>query len=54
MDRKEIIAELKAFGRGRKLPKGVTVRELINEGRRESLELPLSVSRSRKLPRLPV
>jgi prevent-host-death family protein len=33
-DRKEIVAELKAFGRGRKLPKGTTVRDLINEGRR--------------------
>ncbi len=32
-DRKEVIAQLKAFGKGRRLPKGVTVRDLINEGR---------------------
>ncbi len=33
-DRKDIIAELKAFGQGRKLPKGTTVQDLIKEGRR--------------------
>jgi prevent-host-death family protein len=33
-DRKQIIAQLKAFGRGRKLPQGVTTRDLIEEGRR--------------------
>jgi hypothetical protein len=33
-DRNKAIDELKVFGRGRKLPKGVTVRDLINEGRR--------------------
>ncbi len=31
--REEVIAQLKAFGRGRKLPEGVTVRDLIAEGR---------------------
>jgi prevent-host-death family protein len=31
---KEVIAELKQFGRSRKLPAGVTVRDLIEEGRR--------------------
>jgi prevent-host-death family protein len=31
---KEVIAEIKQFGRGRKLPPGVTFRELIAEGRR--------------------
>ncbi len=34
MSRQEAISELKTFGRGRKLPKGVTVKDLINEGRR--------------------
>ena len=34
VDRKEVIAELKAFGRGRKLPESVSVRDLIQEGRR--------------------
>lgn len=34
MDRKRAIAELKEFGRGRKLPKGMTVRDLIYAGRR--------------------
>jgi len=33
-DRKKVIDELKAFGKGRKLPRGKTVRDLINEGRR--------------------
>jgi prevent-host-death family protein len=33
-DTREVIAQLKAFGRGRKLPNGVTVRDLIAEGRR--------------------
>jgi prevent-host-death family protein len=33
-DRTSVIEELKAFGRGRTLPKGVTVRDLIEEGRR--------------------
>jgi hypothetical protein len=32
--RDKVIDELKAFGRDRKFPKGVTVRDLINEGRR--------------------
>ncbi|MGC1781609.1 MAG: type II toxin-antitoxin system prevent-host-death family antitoxin [Acidobacteriaceae bacterium] len=32
--RKQIIAELKKFGRGRSLPSGITVRDLIEEGRR--------------------
>jgi prevent-host-death family protein len=31
---KEVIAEIKEFGRGRKLPTGFTVRDLIEEGRR--------------------
>jgi hypothetical protein len=34
LDRGKAIDELKTFGRGRKLPKGDTVRDLINEGRR--------------------
>jgi prevent-host-death family protein len=33
-DRNAVIDELKAFGRGRTLPKGVTIRDLIEEGRR--------------------
>jgi prevent-host-death family protein len=33
-DRQSVIDELKAFGRGRTLPKGVTIRDLIEEGRR--------------------
>ena len=33
-DRKQLIEELKQFGRGRKLPKGMTLRDLIEEGRR--------------------
>jgi len=33
-NRTKAIQELKAFGRGRKLPKGVSIRELINQGRR--------------------
>jgi hypothetical protein len=33
-DRNKVIDELKTFGQGRKLPKGVTVRDLIKEGRR--------------------
>jgi prevent-host-death family protein len=33
-DRKQVIEQLKAFGRGRKLPQGLTVRDLIEEGRR--------------------
>ena len=32
--RQQVIAELKEFGRGRKLPKGMSVRDLINAGRR--------------------
>jgi prevent-host-death family protein len=32
--RDAVIDELKAFGRGRTLPKGVTIRDLIEEGRR--------------------
>jgi prevent-host-death family protein len=32
--RRQIIAELKEFGRGRSLPDGMTVRDLIEEGRR--------------------
>ncbi|HEY0795002.1 MAG TPA: type II toxin-antitoxin system prevent-host-death family antitoxin [Acidisarcina sp.] len=32
--RASVIAELKAFGKGRSLPKGVTIRDLIEEGRR--------------------
>jgi len=31
---KDVIAEIKEFGRGRKLPTGITVRDLIDEGRR--------------------
>jgi hypothetical protein len=36
IDRKRAIAELKAFGRdrGRELPEGMTVRDLIDAGRR--------------------
>jgi prevent-host-death family protein len=33
-DREEVIAALKAFGRGRALPKGTKIRDLIEEGRR--------------------
>ena len=33
-ERKQVIAELKKFGRGRSLPRGLTVRDLIEEGRR--------------------
>jgi prevent-host-death family protein len=33
-DRNAVIDQLKAFGRGRTLPKGVTIRDLIEEGRR--------------------
>ena len=33
-DRNAVIDELKAFGRGRKLPKDVRIRDLIEEGRR--------------------
>ncbi|MEO7648941.1 MAG: type II toxin-antitoxin system prevent-host-death family antitoxin [Bryobacteraceae bacterium] len=33
-DRKKVIEELKAFGRGRSLRDGMTVRDLIEEGRR--------------------
>jgi len=33
-DRTAVIEELKDFGRGRTLPKGVTARDLIEEGRR--------------------
>ncbi len=33
-ERKQIIAELKKFGRGHSLPPGTTVRDLIEEGRR--------------------
>lgn len=33
-DRRQVIAELKAFGRGRSLKKGTKIRELIEEGRR--------------------
>jgi prevent-host-death family protein len=32
--RAQAIAELKEFGKGRKLPDGLTVRDLIEEGRR--------------------
>ena len=31
---RQVIAEIRQFGRGRKLPPGVTVRDLIAEGRR--------------------
>lgn len=34
LDRDAVIEELKSFGRGRKLPKGMTIRDLIEEGRR--------------------
>lgn len=33
-DRKQIIAELKEFGRGRSLKKGTSISDLIKEGRR--------------------
>jgi hypothetical protein len=33
-DTREVVAQLKAFARGRKLPEGITVRSLIAEGRR--------------------
>jgi prevent-host-death family protein len=33
-ERRRVIADLKAFGKGRCLPDGVTVRDLIEEGRR--------------------
>jgi prevent-host-death family protein len=33
-DLNAVIDQLKAFGRGRTLPKGVTIRDLIEEGRR--------------------
>lgn len=33
-DRKQVIAELKAFGKGRSLQRGTTLRDLIEEGRR--------------------
>lgn len=33
-DRKQVIAELKHFGRGRSLKRGTKVRDLIEEGRR--------------------
>ena len=33
-NRREVIQALKAFGRGRTLPEGMTVRDLIEEGRR--------------------
>ena len=32
-DIREVVAQLKVFGRGRKLPEGITVRDLITEGR---------------------
>jgi hypothetical protein len=32
--RDNVIDELKAFGRGRRLRKGVKIRDLVNEGRR--------------------
>ena len=31
---RQVIAEIRQFGQGRKLPSGVTVRDLIAEGRR--------------------
>ena len=34
LDRDAAIEELKVFGRGRKLPKGMTIRDMIEEGRR--------------------
>ena len=34
MSLEQAIDELKRFGKGRKLPKGTTVRDLIQEGRR--------------------
>lgn len=33
-DRQQVIEELRSFGRGRSLPRGTTVRDLIAEGRR--------------------
>lgn len=33
-DRRQVIAELKEFGRGRSLKKGAKIRDLIEEGRR--------------------
>ena len=33
-ERKQVIAEMKEFGRGRSLPHGMTVRDLIEVGRR--------------------
>jgi len=33
-DRNAVIEELKAFGRGRTLPEGMTIRDMIEEGRR--------------------
>ena len=33
-DRNAVIDELKVFGRGRTLPEGMTIRDLIEEGRR--------------------
>jgi prevent-host-death family protein len=33
-ERKQVIDALKEFGRGRSLPQGLTVRDLIEEGRR--------------------
>jgi prevent-host-death family protein len=33
-ERRRVIAELKEFGKGRSLPEGMTVRDLIEEGRR--------------------
>ena len=33
-DLRKLIAEIKDFGHGRKLPAGVSVRDLIDEGRR--------------------
>jgi prevent-host-death family protein len=33
-ERKQVIAELKIFGYGRSLPRGTTVRGLVEEGRR--------------------
>jgi prevent-host-death family protein len=33
-DRRKVIAALKEFGHKRKLPKGLTVRKMIEEGRR--------------------
>ncbi len=33
-DRKQVIAALKQFGHGRSLPEGMTIRDVIEEGRR--------------------